>query len=359
MRIGILTYHRSYNYGALLQAYALKVCLSSFGHDVVFVDYWPEYHKEVYLIWSWRKFNNNNIKGKIKMLLGLLQIKAWRQMQTVFHAFIGEYINPLGSIDEEYDLVIYGSDQIWRKQNHPSYKGFNDVYFGSSIIKTKKKITFSASMGRINLNEEDKLFLEKQLMNFDALSVRESDLLQVIKPLTTLDVFHTLDPIFLLNKDQWGQFASLPSPTLGEYILLYNLHSDPLVKKIALELSEKCNLSIISLKGAMEFKVKENKISATGPKEFLGLIKNAKYIVTSSFHGVAFSILFEKQFYVSMRRNTSRVSSLLSLFGLDERYVKDKTYDLKKIGVIDYENLSQSYNAARNESMSYLIKHIN
>jgi len=157
MNIGILTYHRAHNYGALLQAFALKTWMQTQGHYVEMIDYWPAYHRAVYQILP--HFKTRSFKGKIKdivfLFLGLNKILKRRNS---YEKFIQNYLQlpakPIYTKKDELksiscDFAIYGSDQIWRKQNLPLYKGFNEVYFGAYI--NTKKISYAASMGEISL----------------------------------------------------------------------------------------------------------------------------------------------------------------------------------------------------------------
>jgi polysaccharide pyruvyl transferase WcaK-like protein len=353
MKTGILTYHRSHNYGAVLQAYALKTYISSLGYNVEFVDYWPQYHEDMYALWSWHKFWHLNISGKIKMTVSVcLKFHKKHKRRKLFFDFIDTYIVPKNSNEKEiYDLVIYGSDQIWRYQQHPSYKGYNEVYFGNDAVRAKRKIAFSASMGLIKSNEETVSFLKRVLKNFDARSVREIDLLNFIQPLTPLKVYHTLDPVFLLEKEQWENISA-PRQMQGKYILAYNLQSNKTVEEIANYLSKQTKLPVIVLNGQVQFFTKNDK-NISGPKEFISWIKYAEYVVSSSFHGVAFSIMFQKEFYISQNINSERVKSLLNMTGLTEQFITNIP-NLEYIAPIDYNAVEQKLNSHKMLSENYL-----
>jgi hypothetical protein len=355
MKIGILTYHRSHNFGALLQAYALKTYVSSLGHDVEFIDYWPKYHEDMYALWSWNNFMHISIKNKVKMLLRFfLTFPRKQKRRKLFFDFIDKYISSKNRKNNEfYDLVIYGSDQIWRYQQHPSYKGYNEVYFGSDIIKAKRRIAFSASMGNINQDKETVMFLERVLKNFDALSVREINLQDVIQPLTSLNVYHTLDPVFLLNKEQWNNLCT-PRQIAGNYILLYNFQSDNIIaSNIAKKLSKLKGLPVIILRRDVKLVARNNTKDIVGPGEFISLIKHADMVVSSSFHGLAFSIIFEKEFYVTQNRNMERVKSLLKIIGLENRFITDISR-LEYINPINYTYINERLNISKKISVNYL-----
>ena len=323
MRIGILTYHRSHNYGALLQAYALKEYISSLEKDVCFIDYWPHYHQEMYALWKPSQFRKASIMGKIRMLLISL-LFSWKRKRrmVLFERFIAKYILPLASVDDRFDLVVYGSDQIWRYQDHASYKGYNPVYFGDKTITSKSKISYAASMGVIKLSEKDRSQLSDWLLNLDMISVREEDLRDAIRPLTSKDIRLVVDPVFLLPQDSWKSIMS-PRQRKGRYILSYNLQLNSLTRQVAKMVGEKMRLPIVEIKGGIYLFDSDGKRSMVGPCEFLSWIYYSDCVVSSSFHGIAFSVLFEKHFYATLERNAGRVRSLLSRIGLESRIVSD------------------------------------
>lgn len=142
MKIGILTYHRAENYGALLQAYALMNFLAKRGHTVSFIDYWPQYHIEHYKILSSLKWGKYGIKGKISMLLWAIPryIRKYRLQKFMYQKLLlNKHVRYKNDSDttEHYDIAIYGSDQIWRKQDINAGE-FNLWYFGASNVKASK-----------------------------------------------------------------------------------------------------------------------------------------------------------------------------------------------------------------------------
>lgn len=323
MRIGILTYHRSHNYGALLQAYALKEYISSLEKDVCFIDYWPHYHQEMYALWNRCQFRSVSILGKIKMILVYLLLSGKkRKRRRLFERFIAEHIRPVGSVDDTYDLVVYGSDQIWRYQDHYSYKGFNSVYFGDDTIRGRYKISYAASMGGIQLDGQDKLRISGWLSGLDQISVRERDLCEAMSLLTSKAVSLVVDPVFLLPASSYERIMT-PRLYAERYILVYNLQCNRMTYRVAERLSQRLNLPIVEISGGVYLFDSGGRKSVVGPSEFLSLIYHADYVVSSSFHGVAFSVLFEKRFYATLERNTGRVRSLLSRIGLENRIVSD------------------------------------
>ncbi|KEO71833.1 polysaccharide pyruvyl transferase family protein [Anditalea andensis] len=353
MKIGILTYSRAYNYGALFQAYATKRFLKLEGHDVEIIDYWPIYHQESYKFFSPVALKVKSLPAKIKYLLGLsLGYSRIHKRRFGYKDFM---INKLGlennikyilpeEINNNYDVIVYGSDQIWKKYNSRLFKGFDPVYFGAFPKGGDvKKISYAASMGVIDLIDEDKNTLKKLITNLNSISVREINLQEIVKELG-FQVNLVLDPVFLLKKEQWfSLFENLPKLVTKKYVLVYDLNYSEASKKVAKEIALKLGLEIKIITGIVNpFAFGNKYIQTATPEYFLSLIWNADYIVTTSFHGASFSILFEKQFVaLGMGKNAQRTITLLSLLGIQERYLEgDKLPVLDKINYTGiYEKL--------------------
>jgi len=324
MKIGILTYHRAENYGALLQAYALLTYLRSLGHDVSFVDYWPKYHSDYFKLFSWDNFSKKGLKGKVLMLINLLMPSKYLRKYRLKH-FMQEKLR-LGkkvvysdsdAITEHYDVVFYGSDQIWRKQGLGGVV-FDDWYFGANNVNTSKKIAYAASMGTIDANPEDDEYVKGMMKNFDRISVREQDLLTYLHRLD-VEGIQVIDPVFLLNKEQWRKIEK-PSSNKGHFILFYNLLGSAESKRFATAFARKNNLPIVEI-NKKTFPGSGYERSAS-VERFLQLVDDADFVVSNSFHGVALSIIFEKQFFaVGMGHKANRVVSLLETIGIPNRYI--------------------------------------
>jgi len=360
MKIGILTYHRSHNFGALLQAFALKTYLNSLGYDGQIIDYFPDFHKETYRLWSWRLFWHKNLISKIKSGLKIIfSFAGKRQKSKKINRFIDKYLapTPIPTADEPFDTVIYGSDQIWRYQDNMIFTGFDDIYFGSEQIPAKKRITYSASMGIIVNNAETRQYLQTALKRFSAVAVREQNLLNFIQPLTTKNVYLTADPVFLLPREEWETMVR-PAHTVEKYILVYDLLSSPVVGQIAKILSKNKNLPVVRIRSSVNIIENRYNKSIIDPIEFLSLIKHAEYVVTSSFHGVAFSIIFKKEFYVNLPKNRGRVENLLARLGVSERMINSIS-ELNEKTKLNYQTINDAVQLYRRDSQEYLQKALN
>ena len=361
MKIGILTYHRAENYGALLQAYALMTYLKSLGHDVSFVDYWPTYHSEYFKIFSWSNFVSRPIKSKLLILIRFLLMgsKLYRRkkvMQKFMHGHLKiskkpVYTNRNGKT-ERFDVVVYGSDQIWRKQNLGGV-GFDEWYYGSDHVCADKKVVYAGSMGKLEASPEDMTFVKAQMQNFCSIAVREKDLHDYLQKLDVSSEI-VIDPVFLLTKEQWHQLAVAPKST-SNYILFYNLLNTPESSSFAKALSKETGLPILEITKKTAFMQKGSKlIDNASIEEFLGLIEHADYVVSNSFHGVAFSLVFEKQFYaVGMEGKANRVVSLLESVGIADRYIHSHQNKISALE-IDYDKTTPILKSLIEKSMFFL-----
>lgn len=354
MKIGILTYHRPHNYGGCLQAIATRVVLEQLGHEVYYVDYWPEYHQQSYDVFNLELFKAHSWYGKPKYLLDLLlRYKSIKKRQKNFKSFIAKYIEPYcRPLSEEYDAVIYGSDQIWRVQK--SLGGYNPIYFANNDIRAKYHIAFSASMGILPATDKAREQVRQLLSHFNRIAVRETNLLDFVKKIGYSQAVQTIDPTLMLDSCSWD--ATVPVDPHGgqKYILVYILRPHYFDMDAIKEFAKREGLIVKVLKGNATKADTETLITTAGPEEFLSLVKNAEYVITSSFHGLAFSLIYHKQVYASCKENGDRLSSLLSKIGLPDHFITADSQTIEFKNQIDYAIVETRISALVNLSMSYL-----
>jgi len=357
MKIGILTYHRSHNYGALLQAIALRKVLSDMGHQVTYIDYWPDYHKRMYANFSMVTLGKKKgVKAKIEYVKScLIPYKYRKKRKEIFSQFIIQHIEPhVSTMQETYDVVVYGSDQIWRKQKE--LKTYNPVYFGRNHIPTHKSISYAASMGILPQNEKDKDLIKKYLSSLDCISVREKSLLDLVHSLGYKDACLDLDPTLLLASSFWEDTFHL-SRKNERYALYYCLKDSFDVNELRRYTHSKgMKLKIIYSKAIC--KNTEDKYTTSGPEDFLNLVYGADFVFTTSFHGLAFALIFQKPFYASYRKNSDRAATLLELLGLSNRMLPIRSAIPEDNSPIDYEKVNRILREMRDKSLSHLTKMI-
>lgn len=357
LKIGIVTYHRAYNYGALLQAYALCRYLIYNGQQAEIIDYWPEHHSFVYRI----NVYNSEVAKKLPLLKRLkytlvtyICSKKNVLRYASFDKFIKEQLIISPSFGEtKYDAVFYGSDTIWNtwKMNN-LHKGFDDVMWGSESVLSNYKFSYAPSMGNVIDTEDTKKYCERMLPHFNRISVRETNLLNKLNEWGFSNIVKVVDPTLLLTSEQWDLIT--PSRIVKEdYVLCYNLESSDVIFKLAHDVSKKRGLKVIYMTAMSQPTIKKDVYDTAGVYEFLSLVKNARYVLTSSFHGVVFSIINHKQFCFHSNCETERISSLLASCNLSDRFIVMP--DIKKLEEkIDYAKVEEALALMRCDSYKFI-----
>ncbi len=358
-KIKMLTFHNAENYGANLQAYALKEKIKELGGDASFVNYQSER-----VLKGYRLIKTKSLKT---FLSSFWNLKRNINRKISFKKFCNKYLDgtskkyytaeEIGNDAKKGEIYVAGSDQIF---NPNITNGVSDVYtlnFGKNNIK---RVTYAASVGDdATLDEYAKDFKEK-LKRADAVSVREASVERKLSDVIGKDVTTVLDPTLLLEKKKWDKLIEenkVHDLKEQKYILVYILFKDPEVEKIANYLSEKTGLKVIHFRRKSK-KMKElMSYYEKGPVDFLNVFKNAEYVITNSFHGLIFSIIFERKFYALMpRERAGRLRDLIKLAGLERRSIASLE-DVKKLDIdekIDYKQAKSKIEEKKKESVKYL-----
>lgn len=360
MKIGIITFHRSTNYGAQLQAYALRRFLSLVGHDASVIDYWPDYRREREQLFSLSELRELKTTAKLVYILTrLLTCMRFMKRRNAARTFANNHMNL--SKGDSFDVVVYGSDQIWRKFQRTTFKGYDPVYFGQGYVVAKRRITYAASMGPVAFdNESDKAFFKKSMQNFDTISVRESGLQAMLADEFAVTAAKVCDPTLLLSTEEWSSLIDNRYIPAYPYILYYRLNPNADADRFVKRLSATMGIKVIEMRGKIPVMHYGKRYHlAAGPQEFLSLLNGAQYIVSTSFHGVALSIRLQKQFYfVSKEKNANRAMTLLADLGLqDRRVTSPKEHDLGKN--IDYADCEVRLQQLAEHSRQWLLKQLN
>ena len=355
MKIGIVTYHRTLNYGAVMQSLATRFVLEEMGHEVYYVDYWPNYHKEKYEMFPKEKFKNYNILRKVYFLIILLlRYKSKRKRIDNFEKFFQSHIYPYcRSVDDSFDVVIYGSDQIWRKQKEIG--DYNPFYFGDNKINTQHHISYAASMGILPKSEADKAKVKELVSHIEKVSVREEGLRQLLLSLDYKDVTLSLDPTLLLTSEEWDKHLPTEKYEDKKYALMYIMGANAFDMKEAKKFTESKGLKLIVLRGYATTRETSTNLTSAGPLEFIRLIKGAEYVFCASFHGLAFSIIYGKQFFTSFVNNAGRAESLLNLLDIPERLLPYKSIIPDNLLPINYVDVHKKLGSLRKISIDFLV----
>ena len=318
MKIGLMTIHNANNYGAVLQAYALKEALKEFG-EVEIIGY-DNRHISISLDFIRFGFSFHHLLGMCKDICRLFpRIRAIRK----FNEFINNQMDVV-SYDEnrdysDLDFCIAGSDQIWNPSCISADKKFNDMYFLQLNNAKFTKVSYASSCGAHNFSVLEEDYLESKLSSFKSLSVREKSTAENLTRIVGRKVSHVLDPTLLLNKDEWLSRFVLEDKK-EDYILLF-IKKTPLLKATVKYFSDKLKLKVITVNQGLSAGVKvDEHIRDAGPNDFINLFNNAAFVITDSFHGTTFSVNFHKNFVaVSPGPNVNRIQSLLTILNLENR----------------------------------------
>lgn len=349
-KTGILTFHRAHNYGATLQAYALQIKTNSF-----IIDYYSSYIYNQYKIF--KPLRKNVFKYIVSTIRTIRNYTIHKERYINFENFISK-LN-LINIDKvsTLDVLITGSDQVWNPGITGGLSDFYTLNFGKDNIK---RISYAASIGNVNNVEKYKQEYKEKLSKLDKISVREeSAKTELEKILPTKDIEVVLDPTLLLTKQEWNNKIKNISSESEKYILVYVVEENDEYIKIVNELSHKTGLGVIHFGEKNPGYYNEKKTCYTkGPLEFVNLIKNADYIVATSFHATVFSIIFNKKFWVVPHKSTgSRVTDLLKKLEISNRAVNtleefnNRNYDEE----IDYKKVNKILEKEREKSINWLI----
>lgn len=294
MKIGILTFHTALNYGAVLQAYASVRFLKSRGHEVFVVDYRNRGVSRYFSPFYW---DNNRLKKEGVRYVAKYPFMVCSRLKKTreFYRFITDNL-PLCSCREAegLDLLFVGSDQIWNKQ---LTDGKDPVYYGEEFPSVRK-VTWAASAGKVMPDNDD---IQSLIRRFEFISVREQSLADRIPHSVLLP-----DPTLMLSHQEWKK---LVHPVTGRYLLAYPMAHVEEVMEVANRKAQEMGVSVKVISPVI--KLGSNWIQTASPEDFISLIFSAEYVVTSSFHGAVFSLVFERP-HTFVFHNDPRFDTLLS-----------------------------------------------
>lgn len=361
MRIGILTFHNAINYGAVIQCYALMKFLEQRGHKVEVVDYRLE------AIEDYRKKNSisalagiKGIKNKCIFLLTYFLLRKRKQkVINAFDSFLKTklHLSRLYTCGQDlsalYDFFIFGSDQIW---NIKLTNGFDPVFWGQIKKGNAVFATYAASMGEVDvLSDKQWESVANYLKTFDYISVRELALQKCLSNKLGINVDCCIDPTLLSSSEILEAIAVKPKE--DNYVYLYNVTDDKYAVAFANRLASSigCKVVMTYPKPRMRLFNKCRVVEGISPEEFLGYIKYAKLVIGNSFHVIALSLLFGKDFYSLDSHRPERIKNLLKDVGLVDRHVKS-TDGLLSVTPVDYSLTKEKLSKMKEQSLLYINK---
>lgn len=375
-KLGIITYFYFYNYGTMLQGFATQLLFNKFTNieseiidyrfgiktsprklDVILIRlkrilvYIKEF-KRVYLTWKYAKLKSRRNKYFDEFAEKYVSLSSKKYM----------YEHEILEDTPKYDIYVTGSDQTFSPRI-----GFSEALFLSFAHKDAVKATYAPSLGVSTLTKEQSLYIKEHLQKYDFISCRESLGSNMLKNITGRKIVTVLDPTLMIHSDEWIKYAVKPN-IKGKYIICYFLGDRDYYRDYVFQLSKQTNLPIYYIPvNWKDFKKSNNLLWEVGPSEFLGLIANAEYVCTDSFHGTIFSINFHKEVRVFVKHvgnvsggDNSRLFDVLKRLQIEKQLITEYTKGTTiQESFIDYEHVDGLLSKERENSLKYVESIVN
>ena len=359
-RVSVITILDNNNYGTFLQAFALCKVLETYGWVPELVDYCRPHAKP---LTSWLQMCKE-VKNPLRIISrtrGYIRSTALHRKDRLF---VKPYLSPRICYSVEdirnsitvADVYMTGSDQVWNSIHN---RGIDKAFFLAYAPEGAKKISYAASVGMPEFKEWEKNETKSLLEQYCHITLREESAINLLGSLglDTSKLKSVLDPTLLLDKNQWEKYINRPRLHEEKYLLVYSVETkaqDALINSVAEKVAKDNGLKIVGVYYGGKYNrimcCDYNHFYAT-PDEFLSLIYYADFTVVSSFHGTAFSITFEKDFFTIMPdRFNSRVNNLLQISGLENRMIKSSNIEKLPDYTIDYSNVREKIKVEREQS---------
>lgn len=360
-KIGIITYHCADNLGAVLQVYALQQKIKKLGLKSEIIDFRPLTLLYPFGLRRLKDVKTIGLLRTIKSIIVLMIKRKIKQRKALFKRFRDNYLvvskqiyfssEELNSNPPQYDYYITGSDQVW---NPDFFIRMGNSYFLDFAYPNSIKISYAASITK-KMDDSFNDMFKKNIDRFDFISIRESEHVDFLKKLTTKPITVALDPTLLLDKEDYSILIG-ENKINEKYILVYDLEYNEELVKLANKISEEKGYKVVSFSDHKNFKNGIKTFRYEGPSEFINYLDNAEFVLSTSFHGVAFSVIFKKIFYtIPHKTRGTRMVDLLNSIGLEDRIVYNFD-DLESIKYeIDYSKSYELLNKRRKESSNFLI----
>lgn len=367
-KVGIMTFHRSHNCGSIMESFAIQKTIEKLGYKNELINFSSPGQRDMYYVFSKKK----KFKKYVKNILVSPFYKTLSRHYNDYKSFIeknlvlsdGDYKSEdeLKKISDNYDIYIAGSDQIWNI-TIPDY----DISYFLSFVNNKKKIAYAPSFGSKNIlkySDNPQQYID--LFNdFNNLSIRENNGKKWLEEMTGREVPVVLDPTLLVDKEEYYKLEN-ESGISGDYIFYYSPQYKGDINKFVKKLSKKYKMPVIvwnskeyAIKGLYKYGFKM--AFHQDPGVYLDLIKNAKMVITTSFHGTIFSTIYRKKFWVmkngDMYGEDDRVITLLNQLEMMDRLIEPQfNIDFNYNKEVDYSEYDNKLPELQKKSLDYLKK---
>ena len=366
-KVGIVSYNiycNFTNYGSALQTWALSKVINRIGKNVfesVLIDYCPDILADKDPLNPMKNMWDADEESRRMCELSLPAIREnFKKFDRFYHErfnrtkvkYTSANFNDV--IKEGIDIFVCGSDTIFCIDE---FGGFDDGYYANFLcMKNGYTIAYAASFGDSHFAEEDYATLNERLKNFEAIGIRESDMLNYVREHFNGEVCRNLDPTLLLTTEDYEELTKNVKPFAEKdsYLLLYSRRYNPAMEEYAEKISKELGVKIIEISLRATNVEKHQMFYEAGVEEFLSLVKNAAFVVTNSYHGIIFSIQYRRPFVAfSREQGDTKIKELLSLCDISGRLSIDGSENLSDI---DYDALHKKISVTRKESLSFLEK---
>ena len=350
--IATVTYHKHDNYGAVLQCYALQQTILGMGQETEVLNYACHYVQNPFSIEAMKK------KGFVGYLLGIFGWMSRLPRRKKFASFRKKYLSiglpvtakDLSKIEEKYDLFVVGSDNVW----NPEITNFDPTYYLNFISDSRKKTSYAASFGLGEIPEKWRPYCQKWLSSFSRIGMREKEGAQAVQELLNREASVVLDPTMLLSGQEWADRFKLAQKTPKEkYLLVYQMVPSARLLELAEEAAQQLQCKIKCVPFPFGKIIRCRSCLRMGPVEWLESIYHADFIITDSFHGTVFSILFHKKFAVCISQLGNRIRNILENLGLELVLCNEKD-KLDTNPPINYKTVEEKLAFLREKSQEYL-----
>lgn len=362
-KIGILTFHKAHNYGACLQAFALQKALDKLGLNNEIIDYRNSYLKKVYNIFHFNGFKKilNSIYRFIShpdFIFSLkwkyIRYKDFLKKNTIQSKPIER--KNLYKLNGAYDYFLTGSDQIWNLK----LSNTDTSYMLDFVTENKKKKSYAASFGKEKHSQNEVEIYKRYLWQYNSLLVREESGKNILEDLKCKSSV-VLDPVLLHDKKFWLNYID-PTPIVaGDYIVTYFIQEPTLSYEFAKQIAKNNNSKIVHINtGEVGKKYKDSTYyNSLWPQEFLNVIANASSIITTSFHGLSFAILFNIPFWYELHgqepNTNARLSHLANIVSVNKQEITSTT-TYNPNNIINWWQINNILEEERQKSLSLLLK---
>lgn len=363
MKIGIITFHRANNYGAVLQTCAIAQILKNMGCAAEIIDYRKSVIERFYLPSEMPKLRKN-------LLLWLRLFCRWKRNSKAvsarnknFDLFRCRYLSMSEScceghvnkslLERKYDIIVTGSDQIWSAS---ITKGIDEMYCYQRVSRECMVISYAASIGDVNdiFGHEERL--KEILKYYDAVSVRENSLYQILKK-EGISCALAVDPTLLIGTAYWMQWVREREDKSNPYIMYYDAWENETSAELARKIAQQKKMRVYYYNKTLTGIKRGCCVEGEGPEGFVNHIFHAEMVVSSSFHAICFAILFQKQFFAVLTSDTDcRVKDLLDKLQLSDRIIRNirESNEEEMYRTIDYKAVYEILDEWKKESMTFL-----